>query len=221
MMPKLNARWILAKWQSSVVPRYRSSLRWREFGDRWQSSQFRNHQRCRCRRPVTKFLLCLHVVAALVAIGPVTVAASMFPGLARRAATDPDGRDLVVLSLLRRICRVYAAVGVAIPVFGFATASSMRVLGSAWLIASIVLTAVAAAILGLVVLPWQDRVLDRFGEGPDRRELSRLAMATGLFNLAWAVVTGADDRASRLQHRGVTRGKQKSVENSNSASPTI
>lgn len=31
------------------------------------------------RVPVTKILLSLHVLAAIVAIGPVTVAASMFP----------------------------------------------------------------------------------------------------------------------------------------------
>ncbi|NEC82656.1 hypothetical protein G3I38_26325, partial [Streptomyces sp. SID7958] len=35
---------------------------------------------------VTKFLLSLHVLAAIVAVGPVTVAASMFPPAARRAA---------------------------------------------------------------------------------------------------------------------------------------
>jgi hypothetical protein len=37
---------------------------------------------------VTKFLLAVHVLAVIVAIGPVTVAASMFPGAARRAGSD-------------------------------------------------------------------------------------------------------------------------------------
>ena len=76
---------------------------------------------------VTKVLLSLHVLAAILAVGPVTVAASMFPAALRRG-------DAHQLRLLHRICRVYAGVGVAVPVFGFATASSLGVLGDAWLI---------------------------------------------------------------------------------------
>jgi uncharacterized membrane protein len=65
------------------------------------------------------------------------------------------------------------------------------VLGSAWLIASLVLTGVAAAVLVFVVLPRQQRVLAQLGEGesPDARVFARLAMSTGIFNLLWAVVT--------------------------------
>jgi hypothetical protein len=103
---------------------------------------------------VTKLLLTVHVLAAIVAIGPVTVAASMFPAALRRG-------DLAALRTLHRICRVYAALGVLVPVFGLATASSLGVLGDAWLITSIALTAVAAAVLGLVILPSQATALAR------------------------------------------------------------
>ncbi|MYW46174.1 protease, partial [Streptomyces sp. SID161] len=34
---------------------------------------------------MTKFLLAVHVIAAILAVGPVAVAASMFPPAARRA----------------------------------------------------------------------------------------------------------------------------------------
>jgi hypothetical protein len=125
---------------------------------------------------VTKLLLSLHVLAAIIAIGPVTVAASMFPAVARQAAAGER------LSLLHRICRVYSLVGVAVPVFGLATASSLGVLGDAWLITSIALTAVAALILALVILPGQERTLA--GD-----KATRLGMVTGLFNLLWATVT--------------------------------
>lgn len=124
-----------------------------------------------------KFLLSVHVLAAILAIGPVAVAASMFPAAARRASDGP------VLPVLHRICRVYAAVGVAVPVFGFATASSLGVLGDPWLLASIALTAAAAGVLGLLVLPGQRELLT----GP--RAPGRLAMYTGVFNLLWATVT--------------------------------
>jgi hypothetical protein len=101
---------------------------------------------------VTKLLLTIHVLAAIVAIGPVTVAASMFPAAVRRG-------DAPTLRTLNRICRVYAALGVVLPVFGLATATSLGVLGDAWLITSIALTVVAAVVLGLVILPAQAAAL--------------------------------------------------------------
>jgi len=124
---------------------------------------------------VTKLLLSLHVLAAIVAIGPVTVAASMYPAAVRRG-------DVPAMRTLHRICRVYALLGVAVPVFGLATASSLGVLGDAWLLTSIALTILAAAVLGLLVLPGQARALS---QPADPR---RLGMLAGVFNLLWAVV---------------------------------
>ncbi|MFW5417086.1 DUF2269 family protein [Nocardiopsis sp. CNT-189] len=142
---------------------------------------------------MAKLLLSLHVLAAVIAVGPVTVAGSMFPAAARRAAAaGPDAAALAPVRLLHRICRVYAFVGIAVPVFGFATASAMGVLTDAWLLVSIGLTAAAAGVLALLVLPGQQAMLDRLdgGEGgAERRTTARLAMLTGVFNLLWAVVT--------------------------------
>ncbi|MBV1938290.1 protease [Streptomyces sp. BV286] len=110
---------------------------------------------------MTKFLLVLHVLVAIIAIGPVTVAASMFPPGARRALADPgDPRATETVRLLHRICRVYAAIGIAVPVLGFATALSMGVLDDAWLVASMVLTGIAAAVLLALVLPRQEEILE-------------------------------------------------------------
>ncbi|GHH79149.1 hypothetical conserved integral membrane protein [Streptomyces sulfonofaciens] len=108
---------------------------------------------------MTKVLLSLHVLAAVLAVGPVTVAASMFPGALRRAHGEPCGEILATLGVLHRICRVYAAVGIALLLFGFGTASSLGVLSSPWLIASIVLTFAAAAVLVLLILPAQEDAL--------------------------------------------------------------
>ncbi|MFJ4472495.1 hypothetical protein ACIP2X_34100 [Streptomyces sp. NPDC089424] len=136
---------------------------------------------------MTKFLLAVHVLAAIVAVGPVTVAASMFPPAARRAMAAPDDPKAVeTVQLLHRICRVYATVGVVVPVFGFATASAMGVLGDAWLIVSIGLTALAAVVLAALVLPRQGALVEGVGT---REATVRLAMFTGVFNLLWAVVT--------------------------------
>ncbi|MEU9157277.1 DUF2269 family protein [Streptomyces sp. NPDC048417] len=143
---------------------------------------------------MTKFLLAVHVLAAIVAIGPVTVAASMFPPAARRAIEAPDDvRAAETLQLLYRICRMYAVVGVVVPVFGFATASNMHVLGSAWLITSIALTALAALVLAALVLPRQSALVEGATEagakGAARQATVQLAMFTGVFNLLWAAVT--------------------------------
>ena len=143
---------------------------------------------------MTKFLLALHVLAAIVAIGPVTVAASMFPAAVRREdAGRPDAQGPASARTLHGICRVYAHLAIAVPVFGFATASALHVLGSAWLISSIILTTLAAAVLGLLVLPSQ-RALLSTASGPitepvSRSATARLAMLTGVFNLLWATVT--------------------------------
>ncbi len=131
---------------------------------------------------MTKVLLSLHVLVAILAVGPVAVAASMFPPAARRGDTGQ-------LRLLHRICRVYAGIGIAVPVFGFATARGLGVLGDAWLIFSIVLTAMAAAVLVFQVLPGQETLLSPDEGTVLTRVATRLGMSTGIFNLLWATVT--------------------------------
>ncbi|MFD8790716.1 hypothetical protein [Streptomyces vinaceus] len=146
---------------------------------------------------MTKLLLAVHVLAAIITIGPVTVAASMFPPAVRRAATAPGDRaHLATVRTLHRICRVYAVIAVAVPVFGLATANSLHVLGSAWLITSIALTVLAAVVLGARILPCQGSALAALGGAggtPDlalvQRVAGQLGMFTGVFNLLWATVT--------------------------------
>jgi hypothetical protein len=122
---------------------------------------------------MSAILLCVHVVLAILAIGPIAVAASIFP---RYAETAP------VAAVLHRICVTYAVVGMAVPLLGIATAVAMGVLTDAWVLVSIALTVVAATILVASILPAQGAVL---GGAP----LGRLAMTTGMFNLIWVAVT--------------------------------
>jgi uncharacterized membrane protein len=74
---------------------------------------------------MSKVLLVLHVLAAIIAIGPVTVAASMFPPAVREAAgrSAAEARSVHTVQLLHRICRRYAVLGLAVPVLGMATAA--------------------------------------------------------------------------------------------------
>lgn len=132
---------------------------------------------------MTKLLLSVHVLAAILAIGPIAVAASVFPRTARDAEPG-DG----TAAFLHRVCVGYTIVGAAVPAFGFATGAQMGVLADAWLIASIVLTAIAAAILALLILPGQRRLLALAPDGAGDALATRLTMLTGIFNLLWAVV---------------------------------
>jgi uncharacterized membrane protein len=138
---------------------------------------------------MNKVLLSIHVLAGIIFVGPVTVAASMFPPLARKFLGSED-TDNAVLRLLHRISRGYAIAGITVPVFGIAVGAGLGVLGEYWLIIAMVLTLAAAAVLAFLVLPTQSRVL---AATPEQREAllpqaKTLSMTTGIFALLWAIV---------------------------------
>jgi hypothetical protein len=126
-------------------------------------------------------LLAVHVLAGIVFVGPVTVAASLFPRYAREGSVG-------VVDALHRISRVYAVLGLAVPVFGIATAAQLGVLGDTWLIVSMAMTLAAALLLGLVILPAQAAVVAGLHERGAAIVPPRLSMTTGVFALIWAVV---------------------------------
>ncbi|MFF5109205.1 hypothetical protein [Streptosporangium sp. NPDC000509] len=136
------------------------------------------------------------MLAVILTIGPVAIAASMFPRFARLALAAPDDpRNVAVVRILHRITRVYTVIGVLVPVFGIATGASIGVLGDIWLIVSMILTAAAAALLIAFILPNQTRVVrtldagsDDVGEAVPDGIARRLGMLTGVFNLLWAIV---------------------------------
>lgn len=147
---------------------------------------------------MTAVLLSIHVVAAILTVGPVAVATSMFPRAVRTATQDGGNEDAVAsIRVLHRITRVYAVIALAVPVFGVATGASLGVLGQAWLLVSIAITAVAAGLLVILILPAQRLALGAVDHAPavtaadglpPRPLVSRLAMQTGVFNLLWVVV---------------------------------
>ncbi|GAA1195357.1 putative membrane protein [Kitasatospora gansuensis] len=148
---------------------------------------------------MAKLLLSLHVLASVLFIGPVAVAVSMFPRRARAALTESTGGaeqlQAAATRLLHRITQVYALLGLAVPLLGVGTAQAMDVMGDPWLITSIVLTAVAAALMLLFVVPGQQATIDSLDAPGNAEERTRadkglrlLPMTAGVFNLLWAVV---------------------------------
>jgi hypothetical protein len=140
-------------------------------------------------------LLSVHVVVAVVFVGAVTIAVSLFPRYGRQALAG-DTAAVPALRLLHRVTRVYAVLSLAVPVFGIATASSLGVLTDAWVLAAMALTLLAAVVLVGAVLPGQQQLLGTAEGGPPPggtltdvgARLRRLAMASGTFNLVWVVV---------------------------------
>ena len=139
---------------------------------------------------MTALLLSVHVLAAVIAVGPVAVAGSMFPPAAHAGSAAPLAGPVADVRTLHRICRTYAAVGLAVPVFGLATGAALGVLGDVWVLASVALTVGAAGVLVAGILPLQRRLLpERAVDDADPAAAARhLSLLTGIFNLLWAVV---------------------------------
>jgi hypothetical protein len=142
-------------------------------------------------------LLSVHVLASVILIGPITVAASVFPRYARSAAAADDpsrAPGLPAAAAMHRISRGYAFPAIAVPVLGIGLATAMHVLGQSWLIVAMVLTGVAALLLVVRIIPTQGRVLQQLSGPPSsdqaatRGSLRSLGMQTGLFATLWAVV---------------------------------
>jgi len=120
-----------------------------------------------------------------------------------------DQPDAGVLKVLHRISRGYAIGGLTVPVFGIAVAAGLGVLGDAWLIVSMVLTAAAAAVLAFVVLPAQGRLLaaaDASRQVPGRVAAAGEGAVDDDRDLRVAVGRrrGPDGRSPRLDDGGLT-----------------
>jgi integral membrane protein len=120
-------------------------------------------------------LLIGHVAFAVVALGPVTLAVSMFPRHVLLAFSDPPAPGTA--ELLHRISRTYAQIAIAVPALGVVLALEIGYLSFFWTQAALAVTGAAAAVLGVGVIPDQRKVL----AGADPRPMSgRLHGLAGL-----------------------------------------
>ena len=131
-------------------------------------------------------LLSLHVLAGILFVGPVAVAASLFPRYAPVVGvSDGAERSVGVARVLHRITRVYGVVALLVPAIGLALAGVQGRTTELWVIVSMVLTAAAGGLLVLRIAPRQQRALAAPDDG---RQLRALGMVTGIFNLLWVIV---------------------------------
>lgn len=155
----------------------------------------------------TLFLF-IHVLAALLLIGPVAVATSLFP---RYATAAHQGEDHArgVTALLHRLTKLYGVLSLLVPLAGialFIADSAFRKQGVFH--AAILLSFIAWLILFLLILPKQRlaildlQLLDKADNPASDKEQKalqnvnwdklpgKLSMFGGIFNLLW-VITAA------------------------------
>lgn len=143
----------------------------------------------------------LHVLTAVLFLGPVTVAVSSFQGRAVRAH-EGDAEAVGTARLLYKITNTYGTLSVLVPILGVAV---MFTNNAYWQMgqfhASIVLAVVAWALLLFLIIPRQKNMLgtldllepeeveDKPHEVADwAKAKSRLSMFGGLFSLLWVVI---------------------------------
>jgi hypothetical protein len=139
------------------------------------------------------FLLSVHVVAAILFVGPVAVTASLFPRYAPvlvPAGRPVDGdeadvRSAATAGALHRVTRGYGTVSVVVPVVGFVLAAVQGRTGEVWIVLAMVLTVGAGVLLAAQIVPRQREALTAPDDGA---RLRRLGMLAGVFNLLWVVV---------------------------------
>ncbi|WP_258724985.1 hypothetical protein [Cellulomonas sp. NS3] len=141
-----------------------------------------------------RFLLAAHVVAGILFVGPVAVTTSLFPRYApvpagAHAAADDgpphDGRSAAVAHVLHRVTRLYGTLALAVPLVGLVLAAVQGRLTEVWIVAAMVLTALAGGLLALRITPMQQDALRTPDDGTRLRSLRGLA---GAFNVVWVVV---------------------------------
>ncbi len=132
------------------------------------------------------FLLVAHVAAAILFVGPTTVATSLFP---RYAVPE----SAAVARALNRISRVYGVCSLAVPAVGLVLVGQGGWDASQlWIAASLAIFAAATALLLAVILPAQHRMLLAVDGSARETGIAStravLRVASGVYGLAWVAV---------------------------------
>lgn len=127
-------------------------------------------------------VLVAHILAAILTLGPLTVAASAFPRYAQRG-------EWPLARAMSRITQTYGTGSLIVPAIGLYLAWRMDYFGFAWINWSLGLFVVAGVVLMALIEPQQKRILAEFQEtNPTPRDLAKLQAATGIFGIIWVVI---------------------------------
>ena len=147
---------------------------------------------------MTTFLIFLHVVAAILLLGPVVVSTSMFPrqvAESRAGGEEATGRA----SVLYRITKTYGMLSLLVPLLGGAVLAFdwETYKSNYWFHTAIVLSVIAWAILLAMVIPQQRKMMGTLGALPAadadpadatnnfEKSKAKATAGAGIFNLLW------------------------------------
>lgn len=142
--------------------------------------------------PMTSLLIAIHVLAAVLLMGPVMITVSAFQGQMMKAK-DGDAKALGAATTLHRLTSQYGPLSAIVPVAGIAVfLTNLSAFGSEGRFhISILLAVIAWVILIAVIIPRQKKTLAAL-EGGDQvvdfaKEKKQLSMFGGIFNLLWII----------------------------------
>ncbi|MDY5785735.1 DUF2269 domain-containing protein [Corynebacterium sp.] len=149
---------------------------------------------------MTTILIFAHVAAAILLLGPVMVATSMFPSVATAAnagGEEATGRA----SILHTITSRYGVLSVLVPLLGGAVLAFNwdYFKTNYWLHTAIIVSVIAWAVLFAMVVPQQRKMMGSLGalspadaDPSDRTanfegSKAKAAAGAGIFNLLWFI----------------------------------
>ncbi|MDO5508391.1 MAG: DUF2269 domain-containing protein [Corynebacterium sp.] len=141
---------------------------------------------------MTSLLIAIHVLAAVLLMGPVMITVSAYQGQMMKAK-DGDAKALGAATTLHRLTSQYGPLSAIVPVAGIAVfLTNLSAFGSEGRFhISILLAVIAWVILIAVIIPRQKKTLAAL-EGGDQvvdfaKEKKQLSMFGGIFNLLWII----------------------------------
>src|SRR5699024_2963376 len=141
---------------------------------------------------MTSLLIALHVLAAVLLMGPVMITVSTYQAHMRQAK-DGDAKALGAATTLHRLTSQYGPLSAIVPILGLALfLTNMSVFGTQGRFhVSILLSVIAWVILVALIILRQKKILaalecgDRSVVFADHKK--KLSMFGGIFNLLWVV----------------------------------
>lgn len=133
-------------------------------------------------------LLVLHIATAIVFIGGVTVAASVFPryATAEAAAGHESAGGHPVAVAMHRITKVYGRLAAITPIVGLILAIVLGKVTEPWVLLSIGLVTLGGVVLVARIIPMQQQMLAKPPTDPQAR--GRAVGWAGLLNSIWLTI---------------------------------
>ncbi|NMF31443.1 DUF2269 domain-containing protein [Corynebacterium ammoniagenes] len=141
---------------------------------------------------MTSLLIALHVLAAVLLMGPVMITVSTYQGQMMKAK-DGDAKALGAATTLHRLTSQYGPLSAIVPILGLALfLTNMSVFGTQGRFhVSILLSVIAWVILVALIIPRQKKSLAALESGDSSVDFAdhkkKLSMFGGIFNLLWVV----------------------------------